>query len=88
MVDFFKFILTCLWNASSYVFSSGPADAKREEPFTFIGMVGFVLFTVLFPLFNWVIIKHDSQSLRIAISIFISLALVVLYFLIAYCFIC
>ena len=89
MIKFFSFLLKCLWHASSFVFSSGPADVTtREEPFTTLGLIGFAFMAVSFLIFSWFVIKFDKLGLRIFVSILAALAIVIIYFLIAYCFVC
>lgn len=86
MVNFIKFMLKCIWHGSSYVFTGAPA-VKPQEPFAVLGLIGFAIFTVSFGILSWFIVKLDSLSLRIIVSVLLSLILVILYFLIAYCFV-
>ena len=79
MVDFLKFMLKCLWQASSSV--------KPQPPFDVLGIIGLFVLSISFVLFSWYVVKLDSLSLRIIISLLISLAIVVAYFLIAYSFV-
>ena len=87
MVDFLKFMLKCLWQGSSYVFSTGSAGTKTQAPFDVLGIIGFCVLAISFLLFSWFVIKFESLSLRIIISFLISLVIVIVYFLIAYCFV-
>ncbi len=87
MNNFLKFMLKCLWHASNYVFSTGTASAKREEPFATLGIIGFALLTTSFLLLSWFIVKFDYLPLRIIVSIFISLIVATIYFLIVYLFV-
>lgn len=87
MVDFLKFMLKCLWQGLSYVFSTGSAGTKTQAPFDVLGIIGFCVLAISFLLFGWFVVKLDSLSLRIIISLLISLVIVVAYFLIAYFFV-
>ena len=86
MFDFLKFMLKCLWEGSGYVFSSTPATAS-EKPFDSLGISGFGILFSAFVLFDWLIVKCESSILRHTVSALITLSVVVVYFLIAYCFV-
>ena len=90
MIDFILFMLKCLWHGSSYVFTGAP-DVKPQEPFHGIGLVGWYIFVISFGISGWfvlkVIKKHTLSYQELILSIFVALIPVVIYYVIAYCFV-
>ena len=87
MVDFLKFMLKCLWQGSSYVFSAGSAGEKTQEPIDILGIAGFGVLVASFFLIYWLLEKFESSCLCTIIILLISLVIVIVYFLIAFCFV-
>ena len=83
---FLKFILKCLFESAGYLVSPTVAGGT-EKPYDWLGMIGFGILISAFILFDWDIIKCKSSILRHTVSALITLSLVVVYFLIAYCFV-
>ena len=90
MIDFILFMLKCLWHGSSYVFTGAP-DVKPQEPFHGIGLVGWYIFVISWGISIWsfkkVNVTLKSFYLEIILSMLIALIPVVIYYVIAYCFV-
>lgn len=90
MVDFILFMLKCIWHGSTYVFASS-TTVDPSEPFHSIGLVGWYIFVISFGISGWfvlkVIKKHTLFYQELILSILIALIPVVIYYMIAYCFV-
>ena len=90
MLDFIKFMIKCLWHGSSYIFTGAPA-VEPPEPFHGIGLIGWYIFVISFGISGWFVLKASKKQtlsyLEIFLSMLVSLIPVILYFIIAYCFV-
>ena len=90
MIDFILFMLKCLWHGSSYVFASS-TTVNPPEPFHSIGLIGYAIFVISWGISIWYFEKVNvtvkSFYLEIILSMLIALIPVVIYYVIAYCFV-
>ena len=88
MADFLKFVLKCLHNGSTYLFSGAAVHIKTESPFNTLGSIGLLVFAISFLILVVFVIKIKPKWLSTTISMLAAIIPLIIYFFVAYYLFC
>ena len=88
MNDFLNFMLKCLHDGSTYLFSGAAVHIKTESPFNMLGSIGYLIFAISFLIFVAFVIKIKSKWLSISVSMLAAVIPVIIYFFVVYYLFC